>query len=376
MRDAILLTPGPLTTSLATKTAMLHDWGSWDGRFNALTAGVCADLLAIAHAQSSHVCVPLQGSGTFAVEAAIGTLLPRDGALLVLVNGAYGQRMAQLAEVMGRQVATLTFADDQPVCPQQLADYLAAHPHISHVGAIHCETSTGLLNPLAEIARVVAAAGRQLIIDSMSGFGALPVDARELPFAALVSSANKCLEGVPGMAFVLVHKAALAASRGNSHSLSLDLYDQHAYLQRTGQWRYTPPTHVLAALRAALDQFHAEGGQPARLARYQANAERLRAGLAELGLQPYLPAAVQAPIIYTAHAPAHPDYQFMALYQAVRERGFILYPGKLTQLETFRVGCIGAIDHAEIDQAVAALGGALRDLGWQSSSIQEQDHEL
>ncbi|MFZ3186443.1 MAG: 2-aminoethylphosphonate--pyruvate transaminase, partial [Pseudomonas sp.] len=325
MREAILLTPGPLTTSLATKTAMLNDWGSWDSRFNALTAGVCADLLAIAQAQDSHVCVPLQGSGTFAVEAAIGTLVPRDGAFLVLVNGAYGLRMAQLAEVMGRQVATLNFADDQPVCPQQLAEYLAAHPQISHVGAIHCETSTGLLNPLAAIARVVAAAGRQLIIDSMSGFGALPVNARELPFAALVSSANKCLEGVPGMAFVLVEKQALAASRGNSHSLSLDLYDQHAYLARTGQWRYTPPTHVLAALRAALDQFHAEGGQPARLARYQANAERLRAGLAELGLQPYLPAAVQAPIIYTAHAPTHPGYQFMALYQAVRERGFILY---------------------------------------------------
>lgn len=371
MREAILLTPGPLTTSLTTKTAMLQDWGSWDGRFNALTASVCADLLAIAHAQASHVCVPLQGSGTFAVEAAIGTLLPRDGTLLVLVNGAYGQRMAQLAEVMGRQVATLEFADDQPVCPQQLAAYLAAHLEISHVGAIHCETSTGLLNPLGEIAAVVAAAGRQLIIDSMSGFGALPVDARELPFAALVSSANKCLEGVPGMAFVLVEKQALAASRGNSHSLSLDLYDQYAYLQRTGQWRYTPPTHVLAALRSALDQYHVEGGQPARLARYQANGERLRAGLAALGLQPYLPAAVQAPIIYTAHAPAHPDYQFMALYQAVRERGFILYPGKLTRLETFRVGCIGAIDHAEIDQALAALAAALRDLGWLPTNHQE-----
>jgi 2-aminoethylphosphonate-pyruvate transaminase len=371
MRDAILLTPGPLTTRLATKTAMLHDWGSWDASFNALTASVCADLLTIAQAQNSHVCVPLQGSGTFAVEAAIGTLVPRDGALLVLVNGAYGVRMAQLAEVMGRRVETLEFADDQPVCAQQLAAFLTAHGHISHVGVIHCETSTGLLNPLAEIAAVVAAAGRQLIIDSMSGFGALAVDARELPFAALVSSANKCLEGVPGMAFVLVEKQALAASRGNSHSLSLDLYDQHAYLARTGQWRYTPPTHVLAALRAALDQYLAEGGQPARLARYQANGQRLRAGLAALGLQCYLPAPVQAPIIYTVHAPAHPDYQFMALYQAVRERGFILYPGKLTRLETFRVGCIGAIDQPEIDQALAVLRAALNDLGWLPTNIQE-----
>lgn len=368
MREPLLLTPGPLTTSLTTKTAMLRDWGSWDGDFNALTARVCADLLAIAQAQHSHVCVPLQGSGTFAVEAAIGTLLPRDGTLLVLINGAYGQRMAQLTEVMGRRVLRLEFADNQPVCPQQLAACLAAHPECSHVGVIHCETSTGLLNPLAEIAAVVASAGRQLIIDSMSGFGALPVDARGLPFAALVSSANKCLEGVPGMGFALVDKAALSRSQGNCHSLSLDLHDQHAYLQRTGQWRYTPPTHVVAALRSALDQYQAAGGQPARLARYQANAERLRAGLAHLGLALYLEPEVQAPIIFTVHAPRHSDYRFAELYQAVRARGCILYPGKLTRLETFRIGCIGALDGAEIDQALAALAGALDQLGWRPNA--------
>lgn len=364
MRDPLLLTPGPLTTNLITKTAMLRDWGSWDGAFNELTASVCADLLSIAHAQDSHVCVPLQGSGTFAVEAAIGTLLPRDGCLLVLVNGAYGERMAQLVEVMGRRVVRLTFADHEPVCPARLAACLAEHPQCSHVGLIHCETSTGLLNPLQQIAEVVAAAGRELIIDSMSGFGALPVDARQLSFAALVSSANKCLEGVPGMGFVLVERQALACSQGNSHSLSLDLFDQHAYLQRTGQWRYTPPTHVVAALRSALDQYQAEGGQPARLARYRANCERLVRGFDRLGLKLYLDEAVQAPIILTVHAPAHPAYRFADLYSAVRERGCILYPGKLTRVETFRVGCIGALDLAEIDQALAALEGALRELGY------------
>ena len=365
MREPLLLTPGPLTTSLATKSAMLRDWGSWDSAFNELTAGICRDLLRIANAEASHVCVPLQGSGTFAVEAAVGTLVPRDGCLLVLVNGAYGRRMAQLTEVMGRAVQVLEFADDQPACPKALAAYLSVHPEVSHVGVIHCETSTGLLNPLQALAEVVASAGRGLLIDSMSGFGALPIDARSLPFTALIASANKCLEGVPGMGFVLVERQALARAQGNSHSLALDLYDQHAYMARTGQWRYTPPTHVLAALRSALDSFHAEGGQAARLARYADNAAVLLAGLSELGLRSYLAADCQAPIIVTVHAPALSSYDFTQLYQAVRARGFILYPGKLTALETFRIGCIGAINRADMQQALAALGSALAEMGWQ-----------
>ncbi len=364
MREPILLTPGPLTTSLKTKTAMLTDWGSWDRGFNDLTASVCADLLDIVHGAETHVCVPLQGSGTFAVEAAIGTLLPRHGKLLVLVNGAYGKRMARAVEVMGRQVAILESAEDQPSDPQQLAARLAQDPAITHVGIIHCETSTGILNPLAELAQVVARMGRKLIIDSMSAFGALPIDARSLPFDALIASANKCLEGVPGMGFVIARKSALVESRGNSHSLSMDLHDQYVYMQKTGQWRFTPPTHVIAALRAALDQYHEEGGQPARLARYTANCKMLVDGLRRLELKPFLDPAVQAPIIVTFHAPAHPDYHFHSLYEAVREKGFVLYPGKLTQVETFRVGCIGAINEAEIGQAVAAIGEGLHQLGW------------
>ncbi|GAB7126678.1 2-aminoethylphosphonate--pyruvate transaminase [Silvimonas sp. JCM 19000] len=364
MREPILLTPGPLTTTLKTKTAMLSDWGSWDAAFNELTASVCADLLAIAHAEEDHVCVPLQGSGTFAVEAAIGTLLPRQGKLLVLVNGAYGKRMARAVEVMGRAVAVLEFAEDQAVDAAAVARRLAQEPAITHVGVIHCETSTGVLNPLAEIASVVAAQGRRLIIDAMSSFGALAIDARSVPFDALVASSNKCLEGVPGMGIIIARRSALVESLGNSHSLSMDLHDQYVYMQKTGQWRFTPPTHVVAALRAALDQYHADGGQPARLARYQANYEMLVSGLARLGLRTFLARQDQAPIIVTFHAPAHRDYHFRALYEAVRERGFVLYPGKLTQVETFRVGCIGAINEAEIGQAVAAIGEGLNQLGW------------
>ncbi|STQ91855.1 2-aminoethylphosphonate--pyruvate transaminase [Iodobacter fluviatilis] len=360
MREPILLTPGPLTTSLATKAAMLVDWGSWDAKFNALTASVCADLLRIANLGDGYVCVPLQGSGTFAVEAAIGSLVPKDREILVLVNGAYGQRMAKIATVMGRKVSVLAVSDGTPVSAAAVAEALAANPAISHVGMIHCETATGLLNPVAEVAAVVQAAGRALILDSMSAFGALPVDG--LPVDAVISSANKCLEGVPGMGFVIVKQSALV--QGQSPSLSLDLCDQFEYMQKTGQWRFTPPTHVVAAFRAALDQYWAEGGQPARLARYQANGDALLAGMKKLGLQSFLPADLQAPIIYTFFAPHHPGYDFQRFYQAVRARGFLLYPGKLTEVETFRVGCIGAIDQAEIQQAIAVIAEVLAELGW------------
>ena len=363
MRDPILLTPGPLTTTLATKTAMLQDWGSWDSDFNALTAGICERLVALVDGQGSHVAVPLQGSGTFAVEAAIGTLLPRGGKLLVLVNGAYGQRMARLTEVMGRAVVVLDFGETAAVDPQRVEAALAADATISHVGVIHCETSTGILNPLAEVAAVVARHGRRLVIDAMSSLGALPLSARALAFDAVIASSNKCLEGVPGMGFVLVREAALAESAGRAHSLSLDLHDQWRYLQKTGQWRYTPPTHVVAALAAALQQYDAQGGQPGRLARYSANCQALVQGLRGLGLRPFLDAAQQAPIIVTVHAPAHPAWQFSRFYQRVKARGVLLYPGKLTQLETFRVGCIGAIGAAEIEMALDAMARALAEMG-------------
>jgi 2-aminoethylphosphonate-pyruvate transaminase len=305
----------------------------------------------------------MQGSGTYAVEAAIGTLLPRDGKLLVLVNGAYGERMARLTGTMGRDHAVLAFPETSPVDPARVAAALAQDPAITHVGVIHCETSTGILNPLEAIARVVQAAGRRLIVDAMSSFAVLPLSARELAFEAVIASSNKGLEGVPGMGFVLADRQALLAAQGRSHSLALDLHDQFVYLQKTGRWRFTPPTHVIAALAAALDQFEAEGGRRGRLARYAGNCERLLAGLARLGLKPLLPAAIQAPIIVTVCAPDHPRYAFPELYERVKAAGFVLYPGKLTELDTFRVGCIGAIGGAEIDSALAALGQALDAMG-------------
>jgi len=361
--DPILLTPGPLTTSLRTKQAMLNDWGSWDSAFNAITASLRRDLVDIVSGEAGYTCVPLQGSGTFSVEAAIGTVVPRAGRVLVPNNGAYCARIVRICRILGRAVVDLPVPEDQPVTGAIVEAALAADPAITHVAQVHCETGAGVLNDLASIADVCAKRGKGLIVDAMSSFAALPIDVRATPFDALVAASGKCLEGVPGMGFVIVRKAVLEARAGNAHSLAMDLHDQYVYMEKTTQWRYTPPTHVVAALRVAVDQFIEEGGQPARLARYIRNCETLVAGMAELGFRPFLSPSVQAPIIVTFHAPADPAYDFRTFYEKTRERGYILYPGKLTQVETFRVGCIGAIDDNEMRNVVGAVGETLKDMG-------------
>jgi 2-aminoethylphosphonate-pyruvate transaminase len=362
VKDPILLTPGPLTTSAQTKSAMLSDFGSWDGAFNALTASVCRDLLAIVEGQAEHVCVPLQGSGTFAVEAALGTLVPRGGKVLVPDNGAYCKRIVRMLGYLGREAVVLAHGEQEPADVARIDAALAADPGITHVAQVHCETGTGILNPLPEIAAAVARHGRLLIIDAMSSYGAIPIDARSVRFDALVAASGKCLEGVPGMGFVIARRTALEASAGNSASLAMDLLDQWQYMQKTGQWRFTPPTHVVAALRAAIDQYQAQGGQGARLARYRGNCAALVSGMRALGFETFLPAPLQAPIIVTFHAPPDPNYDFKEFYARVRDRGFILYPGKLTAVETFRVGCIGAIGADAMREAVAAIAEVLREM--------------
>ncbi len=360
--DSVLLTPGPLTTSLRTKLAMLRDWGSWDIEFNEVTARVRRSLLKIVNGEDTHVVVPLQGSGTFSVEAAIATLVPTSGHILVLDNGAYCKRAAKLSTLMGRRCTLMPFADDEAVSPSSLREKLAADISITHVVLIHCETGAGVLNPLQAVADVCAEFNKGLIVDAMSSFAALEIDTRRTRFDALVAASGKCLEGVPGMGFVFIRKDILDKCAGQSQSLAMDLYDQHAYMEKTGQWRFTPPTHVVVALAEAIVQFEEEGGQPARLARYTSNYQTLIQGMAALGFKPFLDPAIQAPIIVTFHAPAHANYEFKRFYDVAKARGFILYPGKLTQVETFRVGCIGAIGPVEMEQAVHAVALALKDL--------------
>lgn len=361
--DPWLLTPGPLSTSATVKAAMLHDRGSRDRDFLALDRAVRERLVALVDGAESHRCVPLQGSGTFAVEAMLGTLVPRSGRLLVLVNGAYGERMVKMAGYLDRAVETLAWPEDRPVDPAALEARLAAEPSIGHVAVVHCETTSGIHNPLQAVAEVVARHGRSLLVDAMSSFGALPIDARRIRFDGLAASANKCLEGVPGMGFVIARASALATAAGNAPALSLDLADQDAAYERTGQWRFTPPTHVLAALHQALLELEAEGGVAGRGRRYAENARILVEGMRGLGFEPLLDPAVQSPIIVTFKMPADPRFHFVEFYELLRARGYVIYPGKLTVAPSFRIGCIGRLGPEVMRGAVAAVREALAALG-------------
>ena len=362
-RDPWLLTPGPLTTSRGVKEAMLHDWGSRDAEFIKLNARIRERLVELAGGQGTHVCVPLQGSGTFVVEAMLGTLVPPTGKLAVLVNGAYGARMVRMCEYLRRDRVVLETPEDTPVDPAVLDATLAADPGISHVVVVQCETTSGVLNPVEEIAAVTARRGRRLLVDAMSAFGALPLDAATTQYDALAASSNKCLEGVPGIGFAIIRQAALEDAKGNASSLSLDLHDQWVAMEKTRQWRFTPPTHVLAALDQALAEHAAEGGIAGRRARYANNCRMLVDGLRGLGFETLLPDAIQAPIIVTVRMPADPKFNFESFYDRLSRRGFVIYPGKLTVADSFRIGCIGRVGEHEMRGVLRAIGEILAETG-------------
>ena len=361
--DPWLLTPGPLTTSPTVKAAMQHDLGSRDRHFIAVNRRVRERLVAIANGADTHVAVPLQGSGTFVVEAMIGTFVPAGGKLLVLVNGAYGRRIAKICEYYRLAHTIEETAEDKPVDAQALDRRLSGDAAITHVAVVHCETTSGVLNPVESVAAVAARHGRGLLIDAMSAFGALPLDAREVPFDAVVASSNKCLEGVPGLGFCIARKAALERCRGNAPSLSLDLYDQWEAMERNGQWRFTPPVHCILALDRALDEFEAEGGVAGRGGRYRENCRILVEGLRALGFETLLPDRVQAPIIVTVRMPADPKFDFQAFYDRLNAAGYVIYPGKLTLAASFRIGCIGRLGPREMSGAVAAIRATLAEMG-------------
>lgn len=361
--DPILLTPGPLTTAPATRAAMNRDWGSRDEAFTAITTRICRRLEALVGGAGTHVAVPLQGSGTFAVEATLATLVPRDGKVAVLVNGAYGRRIVQILEAIGRSHVALTCPEHEANDPAALDALLHDDASITHVAAVYCETTTGLRNPIEAVAEVTERHGRGLLIDAMSALGVLPLDARDIRFDAVMASSNKCLEGVPGIGFAVIRREPLEACAGNAASVALDLHAQYQGFARNGQWRFTPPTQVLAAFDQALVAYAEEGGRTARLARYATNHRLLVTGLRALGFETLLPDDLQAPIIVTFLQPSTGCFSFPAFYEALRQRGFVIYPGKLTEVDSFRVGCIGQVFPEQIDTFVATVGDVMNQLG-------------
>ena len=362
-RDPWLLTPGPLTTSASVKAAMTRDLGSRDATFIAINRRMRERLVEMAGGVGTHVCVPVQGSGTFAVEAMIGTLVPKTGKLLILINGAYGKRAAKICDYMGRAHADIEWAEDQAVDPARAASAIGNDAAITHVFVVHCETTSGVLNPIERVGEVVAAAGRRLLVDSMSAFGALPLSAETVAFDAVAASSNKCIEGVPGVGFVLCRRTALETAKGNAHSLSLDLHEQWTAMETTAQWRFTPPIQVIAAFDQALREHEEEGGVAGRGARYRNNCRLLVDGMRALGFETLLPDHLQAPIIVTFRMPADPKFRFEAFYDRLREKGYVIYPGKLTVADSFRIGCIGRLGKPEMRGAIEAIKSTMDELG-------------
>jgi len=362
--DKLLFTPGPLTTSLSVKQAMLHDLGSRDEAFIGVVREIRQRLVALGGvAEPEYTAVLMQGSGTFSLEAVLASTVPPAGAVLVAVNGAYGRRLVQIGRTLGIAMRAVEFPENEPVDPARVAAELAKDPAITHVSMCHCETTSGVLNPVAEVGRIVQAAGRRYFVDAMSSFGAIPLHLREVGIDYLVSSANKCIEGVPGFAFVLARRAALEGTEGWARSVSLDLLAQCRGLEKDGQFRFTPPTHTILAFRQALTELEAEGGVRGRAARYAENHAALLEGMTALGFRPYLPTERQSYIITSFYYPEHPNFAFDAFYRQLSDRGFAIYPGKVGGANCFRIGSIGRLTRDDMHRLVAAVGEVLDTLG-------------
>ncbi|ASS67362.1 MULTISPECIES: 2-aminoethylphosphonate--pyruvate transaminase [unclassified Paenibacillus] len=364
-RPYLLLTPGPLSTTATVKEAMLRDWCTWDDEYNGLVQSIRErlTLLAAPSAPEAYTAVLMQGSGTFSVEAAVGTALPRDGGrLLVAANGAYGERLAQIAELLGIGTTRLGFGEVSPVSPERLDEALAADSGLTHVAIVHCETTTGILNPLSELAAVVRRHGREFIVDAMSSFGGIPLDAAELGIDWLISSSNKCIQGVPGFGFVIARRAVLERCGGHARSLSLDLHGQWETMEKGGgKWRFTSPTHVVRAFDQALRELDEEGGIAARHRRYVRTQRTLTAGMEAAGFAALLPQELQSPIITAFLCPD--GFEFRDFYGYLKQRGYVIYPGKISAADTFRIGSIGDVqaeDLEELAEAAAAYMAARR----------------
>lgn len=349
MKNYKLLTPGPLTTTDTVKEEMLFDHCTWDDDYKKITQQIREELLDLAHVDHDiYTVVLMQGSGTFGVESVLSSVIGENDKLLIAANGAYGERMEDIAR--HNQLSYTAYHEHYGRVPsaRKIEEYLREDPSITHVAMVHSETTSGILNDIASVAEVVKKAGKIFIVDAMSSFGGVDIEVQKLGIDYLVSSANKCIQGVPGFSFIICNRADLIASAGKARSLSLDLYDQWKTMHVDGKWRFTSPTHVVLAFAQALRELKKEGGIPAREKRYRENNQLLIEKMEELGIRPYIDAAHQGPIITTFFYPDRHDFSFQEMYDYIKDRGYAIYPGKVTQADTFRIGNIGEVYQEDI----------------------------
>jgi len=359
----ILLTPGPLSTSPTVRQAMLRDWCTWDDDYN---LGIVTPIrqkmvqLASATKPEDFTAVLMQGSGTFSVEATLGSVIPRNGRLLVLANGEYGARLARISQRLG--IDTVVHDSGELGSPDlsRLEEQLAADRDLTYLACVHVETTTGMLNPIESIARIAQKYQRKFIVDSMSGFGGIPLDMSALGIDFLVTSANKCIQGVPGFGIIIARRDELTQCQGQARSVSLDLYDQWTTMEKgSGKWRFTSPTHTVRAFAQALTELEEEGGISARHRRFSENQRVLVAGMERLGFQCLLPHELHSPIITGFHSPTEPGYNFGRFYQRLKDLGFVIYPGKVTGVDSFRIGTIGHVFPRDVNRLIQCIEQAM-----------------
>ena len=356
-RNYLLLTPGPLSTSGTVREAMLQDWCTWDKDYNeGVVSPIRKGLLALAGLdEREYTDVLLQGSGTYCVEATIGATVRPTDKLLILANGAYGERMVRIADYYGIHYVLVSLRETELVTGEVAREALEAHPDVTHLSMVHSETTTGLLNPIEEVAEVIRGRGITFIVDAMSSFGGIPIDIKGLGIDFLVSSANKCIQGVPGFGFIIARKDKLMATKGNARSLSLDIYAQWETMERGhGKWRFTSPTHVVRAFYQAMKELNDEGGISARYERYRRNHRTLVDGMRSLGFETLLPDEAQGPIITSFLYPSA-DFDFASFYERLKAKGFVIYPGKISHADTFRIGNIGDVFPEDMEALIRAI---------------------
>jgi len=358
----LLFTPGPTNTSSKTKKVMLVDRGSRDDEIKRINRRICSGLLKIVGNPKTHICVPIQGSGTYAIEAAIGSLISNRDKILIMSNGRYGERIAKICKTLKKKFFVFKNHDREQNSLIDLERLLSRDSSIIHVVAVHCETTSGILNPLEEMATIVSKKKRSFLVDAMSSFGGIPINLKKIQCDVLVSSANKCIEGVPGVSFVIALKK-LFKNKGYSHSLSLDLVDQWNFFRKTEQWRFTPPTHVLAALDSAIAQHFHNGGVRSKNFRYRNNTEILINGMRSMGFDSFVPDQYQSPIIATFFYPKDKKFGFASFYNLLRKKKFLIYPVKLSRLDTFRISCIGQIDSKDVRNLLRQIKLILSQMG-------------
>ena len=361
-RDKALFTPGPLNTSGSTKQAMLRDLGSRDAEFIEVVKDVRSRLVGLGDGHEEYTSIIMQGSGTFGIEAVLTSAIPQDGKLLILINGAYGERMSKIAEVHRIPTVALRTPEDDVPDPKSMREALEADPAITHVAVVHCETTTGILNPIEKYGKIAREFDKIYIVDAMSSFGAYPIDLRAGNIDYLISSSNKCIEGVPGFSFILAKVETLAATEGYARTLSLDLYAQWKGLEGDGQFRFTPPVHAILAFRQALIELEKEGGVTARGARYKRNYEITFSAMEAMGFKPYVPAEKRGYIITSFYYPSHPNFDFRKFYELLSAKGFLIYPGKLSHADCFRIGHVGRLGASDVTGLMSAIASVLKEM--------------